>query len=529
MNFERTKNAKRNIVWSSIGKVLTLLVPFAMRSIVLYLLGDLYLGLSSLFTSVLQVLNLAELGVGSSLAFAMYKPAAEDDTEKLRVLLSLYKWTYLIIGAIVAVIGLALMPFLRNLISGETPEDINIYVLYAIYLSSTVASYWFFAYKGSILTVYQRGDISEKIGIVVNLITYGAQIATLYIFKNYYVYITIHLLSVIIKNGVVAIFVRRLYPSIYPEGKPSKELTKMVFKKAAAAMGHKVGGVVLNSIDNILISAFLGLTLVAQYNNYYYIFTSVCGVISILTTSLVPIVGNYLIKETKEKSYKLFNAMQYGLTFVISVCCCCFIALYQPFIAFWVGEENVLPVLLPFLLVLLFFVQEYRAILLLFKNAAGIWEQDLWKPWAQAIVNLLIDIWLLQTIGVYGAPISSIVATFFIAFFAESFVTHKCCFERSQHNFLLQTLLYMTVVAASCACVYFVCGLFSFDSAILNIFLYLVIAVCVGSFLFLSTTFWTSGFKSILIFIKSRKKKTLKNKKGSVDVSKALKDNSELS
>ena len=500
------------MLWSWLLKVLTLLVPFAMRTIVLYTLGNLYLGLGSLFSSVLQVLNLAELGVGSALAFAMYKPAAEDDTEKLCLLLNLYKITYMAIGAFIAVVGLILMPFLPYLISGEVPSDINIYVLYGIYLASTVSSYWFFAYRGTILKVYQRSDITDKIDIIINLITYGIQIGCLYAFKNYYVYVFAHLCSSVLRSCVIALAVKKLYPNIIPKGKPSKEMTKAIFKKAGAVMGHKVGDVAINSIDNILVSAFLGLTLVAQYNNYYYIFTAVAGFVAILSSSLTPIVGNYLLKEIKEKSYRLFEIMQYGLMILISVCCCCFVALYQPFITFWVGEENVLPIWLPLLLTLLFLTQKCRIVLILFKDAAGLWEKDWFKPWLQAIVNLIIDLWLLQTIGIYGAPISSIVATFGVGFFIESYVVHKDVFVRSQRRFILQTFFYIAITFASCAGTYFACKYIDAGVPIVNLIIYFVLALSIGCCTFVLATFWTPSFKDLVSFAarKFNKRKRIK-------------------
>lgn len=504
MEFERTKNAKRNLRWSWINKILTLLVPFAMRTIILYTLGNLYLGLGSLFSSILQVLNLAELGVGAALAFAMYKPAAEDNVEELKVLLNLYKKTYLVIGLVVAVAGLILMPFLQYFINGDVPEGVNLYVLYAIYLATTVSSYLFFAYKGSILTVYQRADISEKIHIVINLCKYGIQIAVLFAFKSYYAYVITNLVTTIASNCLVAIAVSKLYPGLKPEGKASKELTRYIFKKTGAVMGHKVAGTVINSIDNILVSAILGLTVVAQYNNYYYILSAISGFLGIISSSLTPIVGNYLIKESKEQNYKLFEVLHYSMTLLICICCCCFISMYQPFITLWVGEENKMPYLIVVLLVMLFFSQKYRSIILLFKDAAGLWEKDLPKPWIQVVVDLIIDICLLNTIGIYGAIISSIVAEFFVAFFYESFVVHKYCFETSQRKFLLATAFYMAIITGSCFVTYYATSVVNFVSPILSLFIYLLISVAIGAIAFLFATCWTNEFKISLSFIKGK-------------------------
>ena len=133
-----------------------------MRTAMLYLMGGQYLGLNSLFTSILQVLNLAELGVGSAMIYSMYKPIAEDNNAEICALMQLYRTYYRIIGFIIAVVGFILTPFIQKLISRGVPQEINISVLYLLNLGATVLSYWLYAYKNSILQVHQRVDIVSK-------------------------------------------------------------------------------------------------------------------------------------------------------------------------------------------------------------------------------------------------------------------------------------------------------------------------------------------------------------------------------
>jgi len=175
MKIERTKNATRNIIFGILLKVYQMLVPFAMRTAMIYLLGVQYLGLNSLFASVLQVLNLAELGVGSAMVFSMYKPIAEDDTDTICALMRLYKIYYRVIGAVVLILGLILLPFIPKLISGDVPADINVYILYLMNLAATVLSYWLFAYKNSVLQAHQRVDVTSKVMLITETIKYGLQ------------------------------------------------------------------------------------------------------------------------------------------------------------------------------------------------------------------------------------------------------------------------------------------------------------------------------------------------------------------
>ena len=182
----RTKNAVRNIGWGITYKVSTLLLPFVVRTVMIYSLGSEYLGLSSLFTSVLNVLSLAELGVGSAMFYAMYKPVAENDTDTVCALLNLYRKIYKIIGTIIIVMGMAIMPFLRNFISGDTPDDVNIYTLFTIYLFNTAGSYLLFAYQASVLNASQRSDVASKVNMFTGIIKNLLQIIVLLFWRNYF-------------------------------------------------------------------------------------------------------------------------------------------------------------------------------------------------------------------------------------------------------------------------------------------------------------------------------------------------------
>lgn len=215
---ERTKNAARNIIFGIALKSYQIIVPFLMRTAMIYLMGVQYLGLNSLFTSILQVLNLAELGVGSAMVYSMYKPIAKDDNETICALMKLYRTYYRVIGLIIAIIGCVLTPFVPKLISGDIPEGLNLYILYLLNLGATVLSYWLFAYKNSILQAYQRTDVVSKVTLVTSTIQYILQLLILWIFKNYYLYIIVMLVTQAITNILTAVAANILYPQFNPRG-----------------------------------------------------------------------------------------------------------------------------------------------------------------------------------------------------------------------------------------------------------------------------------------------------------------------
>lgn len=231
MKIERTKNATRNIFFGILLKIYQILGPFILRTIFIYTLGMQYLGLNSLFTSVLSVLNLAELGVGSAMVFSMYKPIAEDDTKKICALMKLYKFYYRIIGLVILLVGLVLVPFIPKLISGEVPSDINIYVIYILNLLATVLSYWLFAYKNCLIGAHQRNDISSKISLVISTLQYIVQAVLLLVFKNYYLYLVITIATQIFSNIVTAYIANKMYPKYNAIGNLEKSETKTIIRE----------------------------------------------------------------------------------------------------------------------------------------------------------------------------------------------------------------------------------------------------------------------------------------------------------
>ena len=307
---DKLKNTKRNIVYGSINKIIMLFCPFVIRTIIIKKLGKkiiIYVGLGSLFTSILQVLSLAELGFGSAIVYSMYKPIAEKDTKMLSALVCFYRKIYRIIGAIILGVGIVIMPLLQFIISGDVPKDINIYILYIIYLLNTVTSYFMYAYKQSLLLAHQRNDVDSNISSIANLGMYVLQILALLLTENYYAYIIFLPLSTIAINIIRNNKVNKMYPDIGCEGEIPEESKKDMYKRVVGLMLTRVCQVCRNSFDSIVISAFLGLVILGKYQNYYYIMNTIMGFISIIANSVIAAVGNNIVTKSVEDNYKQFN------------------------------------------------------------------------------------------------------------------------------------------------------------------------------------------------------------------------------
>ena len=461
---ERTRNAYRNIITGSILKLIQIAVPFIVRTIMIRTLGMEYLGLNSLFASVLQVLNLAELGVGSAMVFSMYKPIAEDDTDTICALMNLYRKYYRIIGMTIMVIGLMIMPFLRHLINGTVPEGINIHILYLIHLFATVLSYWLFAYKNSLLIAYQRLDISNKVAVAIQLIQNVLQIVVLVIWKNYYFYIIIMPIVQIVSNCMTALIVNKVYPQYKPKGKLGAAQVKTINGKIRDLFTSKIGSVVLNSADSIVISAFLGLNILAIYNNYYYILSSVIGFITIIFQSITAGIGNSMVTETKEKNYRDFEKMSFLLNWIIGVCCACFVSLYQPFMQLWAGEENMLSMVAVVMLTVYFYIYEMNGLLNIFKDAAGMWHEDRFRSLVVAIANLVMNIAAVRFIGIYGVILSTILSLSLIGipWITKNLFTHVFS-GRDIMQYLGKTAQYVLKIVCVTVITFAVCRLYPDD------------------------------------------------------------------
>ena len=464
MKIERTKNAARNIAFGSMLKMLNMVVPFIMRSIVLHYLGTEYLGLSGLFRSLLSFLNLAELGVGSAMVFSMYKPIAEDNAEEICALMRLYRTFYRIIGLFIAVVGLAITPFLRNLISGDIPADMNLYILYFINLGYTVLSYWLFAYKSSLLNAHQRTDVISKVSLCIHLAEYALKLVALIVFRNYYLYLILQLLSQVAINLATAAQVTKMYPNYVPRGRLPKEKVQDIVRRVRDLFTAKFSNVIFNSADTLVISAFMGLVPLAIYQNYYFVVASLNTFLNIIIQACIAGVGNSLVTESEEKNIK--DLTKYTLLFgwVMGISSAMLLCLYQSFMQIWMGKENLLAFSYVICFVIYYYTEGMNRIINMFKDAAGIWRKDRWRPLTAALVNLALNLATVQWLGLYGVLLSSVISMVVVQI---PWLFHNLFQEVFPHKYLWQYVRLFCGLAAlaflSCAGSWFVCSAMHLD------------------------------------------------------------------
>ena len=437
----RTINSIRNSLTSIIANIVAILVAFIAQTMFIKLLGSEYLGLNGLFTNILTLLSLFDLGIGSAIVYNMYKPLAENDTETIKSLLKFYKKTYNIIAMIILLVGSFLIPIIEIFV-GNISINVNIKLVYFLFLISTSASYVLVS-KRNLLYANQESYIVNIVHSCYVIVLNFCQIFVLYLTKNYYLYLVIKIICQLIENIVISIICNIVHPYVLEKSSPlDKEKEKSIFNNVKALILHKLGGVIVLGTDNIIISKFIGLIEVGLYSNYYLIINTSSSFFGQIITSITASVGNLLISSDERKSYDIFKKVRF-INFWIS----CFTATaimcaIQPFIRIWIGDNYMLSSVTVLVLVINYFQKLQRMSYSIFKDSAGIWREDRIVPLIEAGLNILFSLIFVHYFGLTGVFLGTIVSGFALWFYSYPKYVYKKIFNRTYFNYAKETLGY---------------------------------------------------------------------------------------
>lgn len=493
--------ASKNIIVGLIDKVILLILPFVVRTILLYYIGIEYVGLNSLFTSIFTVLNLSELGVGSAIVYQMYAPFAQGETEKINHLLGFYKRIYRYIGVFIGIAGLAITPVLRYIIKDTLPSDVNLYYLYFVYLCNTCLSYCLFSYKISILNVSQNTRIKNTIDLLILSCQYIVQIAIIVLTRKYAIYISVLPIFTILNNLAVGFYTKRKFPDLYADGDITHSMKKEIRSNILSLVGHKIGATVITSADNIVISSFLGLAILGKYNNYYYVMYTVITLLSIIYFALLPMIGSAIATKSKEQNLYLFYRISFFNTCIIGWCTVCILCLLQDFILLWTGEENQFGIEMAVLFAIDFYIWKIYDNVGLFKDAAGIWKQDLVRPYIASIVNVVTNIILVKWIGIQGIIISTIASVFFVNIPWSTQVLFKYYFAKSEVVYYKKQMVQLVATLSACIMSFYSCKIFH-GVSILVLLEKVTLCTCITIIVYLLFFWNTEEYKYFLARIK---------------------------
>ncbi|MBR2786189.1 MAG: oligosaccharide flippase family protein [Clostridia bacterium] len=430
MSKSRTTNTIYNFATGIVGQFIAILMQFIVRTVFIQTLGKSYLGINGLFSNILSMLSLAELGVGSAILFKLYDPLAKNNKARISVLMKFYKTVYMWIGIIVTIIGVLLIPFLHYMINDYDKLEtlgINAVIIYLLYLLQSVSSYLFFAYKSAIIRADQKEYKLNIVSYIFTIATTVSQIILLKIVSNFEIYITISVVFVILQNIVNAHIANKDYPYLKEktEQKIEKKEIKEIFKDCFAIFLYKINGVVLKATDNIIISSVIGLEMVGMYSNYYILYTTIRTIFAKVFDSVIHSIGNLHAVDEAEHEYTVFKSVNFisviiGATAGVGIFC-----ISDNFVKTWIGDEWVLLQPFSLLMGIEIYILAITSFLSKYRSAMGLFQQAKYRPLASMLINLVVSFVLVKYWGVCGVLVGTIVSSVLTIMWYEPVIIHK--------------------------------------------------------------------------------------------------------
>lgn len=454
----RFLNSLKNSTLAFLGQTVTILLGFFVRWIFIHRLGQEYLGVNSVMESVLTLLSMTELGIGTSVAFALYKPIAENDEKRVGSLMAFYRRVYVAVGAATAVFGLAAMPFMGIFTKGANVENMNL--IYILFLSNTVLSY-FFSYKRTLFSAYQQNYVNSLTEDGFAIVKYILQCAAILCLKNYTAYIAylvIHVVCSLGANAVISSFCNKKYPLVkkYKNEKMLEEDKEMLKKNVISLMYVKVGGKLVTGTDNLMIS-YANIALMGVYSNYSMVISIIDRVIESVLKAVMGSIGNLMVQNDNRHKYKVYEefvfvgfATFFFISAVLSGC-------LERFIALFAGEGWVLKPTVTFVVIMNFFLHGMRQPTLAVIEAAGLFNQMRAKAVLEVLVNLVVSFLFLIVfdMGIYGVLFGTTVSKVGVCIWWEIMVVHRDAFELPWWGYVKKYVKNLLFAAVGCFASYF--------------------------------------------------------------------------
>ena len=507
----KTEYTARNAAWAIVGKIISDILGFISRSFFIKYLGLYYLGLNSLFASVLSVLSLAELGIGSAITFSLYKPLTQGDTEKIKSLMRYYKKAYSIIALVVTVLGLIIMPFLQYIVSGwgsyaSSNSSYNPYIVYAIVLATTATSY-LLSYKKTLIIADQKEYVIKNFTSLFSIFSYALQIVLLIVTQNFYLYLIVSFVTSNLANVLLNYIINRRYAYLKDKNvaKLAPEERKKISKNVRALMIDRLGATFVGQTDNIITSAIINTAVVGVVSNYNTIITMLAGFVNIIVGAAQASLGHFIATSDTERQYELFKTYRFINFWQSAFVTICVFALIQPFMRIWVVEDAYM---LDMLSLCAFAVANYinleRGPILYFKVAGGVFEADKWLALVMGLVNVGTSIALGLWLGVAGIYFGTII-TGLLATVVRPLVVYKHLFKRSPKEYFIKWFIYAGFTVSAGVGAYYLVKWFS------NLVGYTPDRSAVGILVFLAMCVVMAILVNLVLFIVFGRTKEFKN------------------
>lgn len=500
----RKRNSIFNIIGSLGANFTAMIFNFLTQAVLIRTLGVEYSGINGLFTNILTMLSIAELGIGSTIIYKLYKPIAEEDKETIKSWMKFYKICYRFIALIVTIIGLFLIPFVPNII-GEVTIRESIIMLYLICLLDTVLSY-LMTYKRSLLYADQKNYIINFVHIGYTIFMNVAQIILLVVTKEYVYFIIIKLVFRILENIILNRIVNKKYPYILEKSENiSKSESKDLFSRVKAILLQKISFVINKGIDNITISMIMGVVSVGYYTNYNLIVAAIGNIIYQIVSSMTASVGNLLTENNVEKSYDVYKKLNMFNSFLTAIAMVGFTCVATPFISIWVGKEFILSNLILFSFTYYIYVDSVRRSITMYKEAAGICKEDQFMYVIMTIINLVFSIILCKLIGLAGVILGTAISYTFLIVYSYPKYVFKPVFKKGKKEYYRENSKYLVFMIISTVISYCLCANIMIENTMIKIIANGIIAIAVTTILFIIIFGRTNEFKYYIGLLKRLK------------------------
>lgn len=475
----RTKSSIKNVSFSLITQITTIVLNYVCRFIFVKTLSQEYLGVNGLFTNILTIFSLAELGIGSAIVYAMYKPITDSNQEKIKCYMNFYKKCYNVIALVILVVGLIILPNLNFFIKEETNIQ-NLNLIYILYLLDSVFSY-LFVYKSSILNAMQKNYICNYYQIICKIVMTIFMSLSLIIFKNFIIYLLIQIVFKLITNILISNKANRLYPYIKKTRgyNLEKKESKQIFKNVYALFCNQIGNVLINGTDNIIISKYVSLIAVGLYSNYYLVISALTTFIGQIFNAIVASVGNLAASSEKNKIYQMFNKIHF-INFIISYFClivttCCI----NTFIHLSFGSNYILDNITTVIILINFYLLAMKNVVGTFKYALGIFWDDKYCTIIRAVINIIISIILAKMYGITGVFLGTLISDLLTTFWYQPYILYKKGFNISVRKYFIDFVKYTTITLLGIVASLIILNSINISNLIIKLIIEIVISIIV--------------------------------------------------
>lgn len=491
----RTGFATKNVTMAMIAKLAEVFLNFLVRTVFIKILSINYLGINGLFNNILSFLSLAELGVGSAIIYLMYKPVAENDVEKIKAYMDIYKKIYAVIGVIVFAIGIAFTPFLNFFIAEPPNIPESLELIYFLYVAKMVATY-FFAYRQAIFIANQRGYLVNRNTLIFTAIRSVFEVVFLVMTHAFLVYLSISVVGNYAQNIYIAHLANREYPFLKEENKEklSNDEIAAIKKNVGAMCFHKISAVVLNSSDNLILSKFIGIITVGLYSNYSTILIIIKSLLWTVFDAIVPSVGNLCAKSDNEQEYSVFKGIQLMNLWFSGFCTIALGVLINPFITLWIGENYLLPQTTVWAIIISYYVQTNMSATEMFRSATGLFYNDRYVPLIQCVINVVFSVVMVKFWGVAGVFVGTSLSIICTVFWVQPYMVHKYIFKKPLYLYFISYMKCTVVSVAALGLTYYITSLLP-GTGVLSFIIKMICCVVIPNLIFLIIYFRTPEFK----------------------------------